>query len=152
MALSALPAWQLQAMAGCWMSSTAPRTAPTGPVPTEPEAALGREVKAGMSGTQLRVRMGPTHPVSATGRSVPHSHRYSSAFQTPAPQPRTARACSCTARRSSSSTLFRQLWQIHSGISPRRFCTSVGTKSGGSLSPGETSPLWDGPPQSLRSR
>lgn len=69
-----------------------------------------------------------------------------------APQPCTARACSCTARRSSSSTLFRQLWQIHSGISPRRFCTSVGTKSGGSLSPGETSPLWDGPPQSLRSR
>lgn len=42
---------------------------------------------------------------------------------------------SCTALRSSSSTLFRQLWQIHSGTSPSSDCDSDGTASA-SLRPG----------------
>lgn len=65
----------------------------------------------------------------------------------------TATACSGPVCLSSSSMLLRQLWQTHSGISPRRFFTSFGMKSGGSFSPCNTSPFWEGPSsQPLRSR
>lgn len=65
----------------------------------------------------------------------------------------TATACSRPVCLSSSSMLFRQLWQTHRGISPRRFFTSFGMKSGGSFSPCNTSPFCEGPSsQPLRSR
>lgn len=72
---------------------------------------------------------------------------------TPCQWLRTATACSRPVCLSSSSMLFRQLWQTHRGISPRRFLTSFGMKSGGSFSPCNTSPFCEGPSsQPLRSR
>lgn len=47
----------------------------------------------------------------------------------------TGALCSSTALLSSSSTLLRQLWQIHSGTSPSSDCDSEGTASA-SLRPG----------------
>lgn len=83
----------------------------------------------------------------------------------------TGALCSCTALRSSSSTLLRQLWQIHSGTSPSSDCDSEGTASASlrpgaslsracesagtvsaSLEPWPGSPLARPEPQSLNSR